>query len=313
MFGLVVPLTLALSWNAPEGCPTREAVQQEVLALLGGRPPNELQVNVDVSKQSDGSWEASLTSSAEPTPRKLTGQTCATVAKAAGVVIALMVDPASNTAPAVGKQPIPTAVDPPPPAPAPERPAPARRAQTRPAPATPAPAPDDPGTFFMGAHIAGNVNALPTIAAFGFGAYTGGIMGPIRIDLGFTIYPSVEVGYDAAPEVVMDVDLIAAHVALAYMLVSDPLELGPQLGIKLGSMSAQSFGVTEPGSDASAWIEPYLAVQGAIRVAAWFAVPFRAGLGWAAIRPKFSVPPLGVAWEVDGFVGEFAAGPEFRF
>jgi hypothetical protein len=126
-------------WFAPDGCPNEQDVLTAVERLAGGREAalsRSLRVEARVEKR-DGGFRLDLTWTTATTSavRTLEGLTCAEVAQAAAVVVALAADPATNLE-ELGAEPVALAPPPPlaPPLPAPRKTLPPSAPSTSPAP-----------------------------------------------------------------------------------------------------------------------------------------------------------------------------------
>jgi hypothetical protein len=124
------PPELTLTWQAPAVCPTPADVEAQFVRLLGGaaRVPTGKHVTATatVHVASPGRWILELTTVLDGAggKRSLSGDSCASVASAAGLILALMIDPAAAER---------MSADAPPPPP-PPKPAPAVIAAPPPAP-----------------------------------------------------------------------------------------------------------------------------------------------------------------------------------
>jgi hypothetical protein len=125
---------LALSWQAPVGCPAQKDVETQFARLLGGpaRVPTGKHIDASavVRAPSTDRWALELSTSMDGANgrRNLSGDSCAAVAQAAALILALMIDPAaavraSEPAPPPPPPPPPTVTAPPPPPP-PRKPVP---------------------------------------------------------------------------------------------------------------------------------------------------------------------------------------------
>src|SRR5262245_58840791 len=119
-----------LRWNAPAECPEGARVIEEMNRILGptaARPPKPIEAVASVLRDDQGVWRVHLETEGEGATRvrELKGATCAAIADATALILALMIDPTAvasapvskpETAPAAPTAPAPTA--PPTPAPA---------------------------------------------------------------------------------------------------------------------------------------------------------------------------------------------------
>jgi hypothetical protein len=125
---------LTLSWQAPVGCPAQKDVETHFARLLGGpaRVPTgkHIDASAAVRAPSTDRWALELSTSMDGATgrRNLSGDSCAAVAQAAALILALMIDPAAAerlsepARPPPPKAPPPTVTGPAPPPPPPRTP-----------------------------------------------------------------------------------------------------------------------------------------------------------------------------------------------
>jgi hypothetical protein len=117
------PPELALTWQAPPGCPTAVEVEARFVRLLGGeaRLPSGKHIEASglVRSSSSDHWSVELATVLEGAVgrRTFAGDSCASVSSAAALILALMIDPAAAER-ALLAPPAPTSAPPPAPAPA---------------------------------------------------------------------------------------------------------------------------------------------------------------------------------------------------
>jgi hypothetical protein len=154
---------LALTWQAPAGCPSTSDVQTQFARLLGGaaRPPSGKHITATIVVRTSASdrWSLDLATILDGAAghRTLDGDSCGSVASAAALILALMIDPAAAER-AVAEPAPPT------PSPEPAKP-PVAAAPTIEAKAAPRAAAPGPGFVRL---FGGGVVALlptPTLAA----------------------------------------------------------------------------------------------------------------------------------------------------
>jgi hypothetical protein len=92
---------LALTWQAPPGCPTAADVQTQFGRLLGGdtHAPSgkHIAATITVRTAAPARWSLDLSTVLDGAAgrRNLEGDSCASVASAASLILALMIDPAA--------------------------------------------------------------------------------------------------------------------------------------------------------------------------------------------------------------------------
>jgi hypothetical protein len=137
---------LALTWQAPAGCVSSADVQSQFARLLGGpaRPASgkHIVASAIVHASSPDRWILELTTVLDGTAgrRSLAGDSCASVASAAALILALTIDPAAaGRAVAAAEHGGAVEAPPPPPAPPPPRTLPPTVAAAPPPPPPEAP------------------------------------------------------------------------------------------------------------------------------------------------------------------------------
>ncbi len=292
------PPRVALTWTAPAQCPGGSAIVAEVDRILGeqgARPAAPLAVDARVTG-SEGAYvvEVRTTSADGPRSRSLRGKTCAAVADATALVIALAIDPnaippprpepvaapalspSSSGSPAPGPSaptevtPAPRAPPPTPEASADAAPPPKPAPKPTPKPAAPAPPPKPIATrvapsYRLQAWGGGETGALPAATPM-FGAEAGVVLVNFRLMLGGEgllsqkhLLPASQVGGN--------VGLGAGYLDVGYTFTPGAFELGPLAGLEIGSLQASGSGTPSDATKSQLWE--------AVRVggfASWFPV-----------------------------------------
>lgn len=89
---------LAIAWDAPDECPDAGVVRAEVLRLLGGELPEQLDLDAHgVAHAAEGGWRLTLRTSMAGAEgeRVIEGDACDDLGSAAALVLALMIDPSA--------------------------------------------------------------------------------------------------------------------------------------------------------------------------------------------------------------------------
>ena len=286
----------------------------EAHRMLGGKPPEggrTVTARATVTAQ-EGTWRLEMSTDVDGVvgERTISGNTCSEVAEAAALVLALAYDPEAVARAQVDPEPAPQPVlpQPPRPPPPPTISPPPPTISPPPPPLLPAPSPppvisppapnpalvdEEPWSFAVTAHVAGDVGALPG-PALGIG---GGVALRVwrirmRASASYWLEQKETLPSGAGGEFA----LFTAHAAGCPLLLLQPIELGGCLGLELGRMRAAGFGVDNPGEDAVLWAAVRPQVE-----ATWLAAPpfgVRASVG-AAIpftRPLWILERVG---EVD--------------
>jgi len=325
------PHAIELGWNPPKGCPEKNEVLAEIERLLGGPPePREAPFVAEARlSQRGGRWAVVLTTrdARGSGERTVEGASCAEVANATALVIAIAFDPErvaevqrrESEPPVVAPQPAAPAE--PPPAPAPPPPPPPQPARPPPSPRPIVEAPHERVWFSLAAGVSGDVGSLPS-PAFGVGGAVAVSYHPVggRVRA-FYFLPSSET-LPERPTAGGDFDLWA--VAISFCLVpwrsAEPgtrelgdlhFELCP--GLELGQMRGRGFGVSRPDEGAALWLGPR--GDAALRVTLHRYVGLRAEIGALAplARPEFVLENVGVVYRASAAVGRASLDVEVVF
>ncbi|HVZ74990.1 MAG TPA: hypothetical protein VHJ20_21560 [Polyangia bacterium] len=175
------PPELALTWRAPERCPSAGDVDAQFARLLGGaaRAPSgkKIAATAFVREAGTGRWVLDLATDLDGAEgrRTIAGDSCASVASAAALILALMIDPTAaerateeSAPPTPPREPPPKKIEAPP------------AIEAKPQPATSGDA--WPVRPFVRGFGAGVVSLLPS-AALGGGVGVGARRGRLAVEL----------------------------------------------------------------------------------------------------------------------------------
>jgi hypothetical protein len=304
-FGGSAGAATRVSWEAPASCPIEAEVASALERLLGeplSTPrPQELTIQAEVSGEKPFRVRLRITTERGSDERLLEHESCARLAEAAELVIALAIDPervkqrqlepalAAAVVPAEAAEPPPA----PPAAPAPESPAPppsavavgARTDQALP-PATSA---AKPLSFRLGLNgfIGGGV--LPVVAR-GLQADVSLWRGAFGFVLSGDAWAtrSVEVQSDAPTRV--NLRLISAGLAACARPLESPLGVAVCAGGRVGDMQANGEGVDDAQEQQGLWsaLTTGLGLRYPAK-AARLAATLSAEAGISLSRPRFGV------------------------
>ena len=252
---------LALRWTAPEGCPDAASVERAVSRLVGesAQADQPLEVVATVSAQGD-EWEVVL-ELAGTSRRVLRGRTCAAVADAAALIIALIIDPLAIA------QPPPAAAPPPPP------PQPAR-------------------AWRLGARGGLDWGALAA-AGPAFGLLGSLTLGHQLIEVDLQAWFPQRVLLEAPAGAGGTLTLYVASVTTWRKLLDGVLSLGPSLGLDLGLLHAEGFGVTTPGSGSALWLAGRAGISASWAFFGPLELNLRLDLVVPFLRPRFVLTNVG--------------------
>jgi hypothetical protein len=296
---------------APDGCPTERAVHDEALRLLAGppiSPERRVAAVARVTRSESGRWrvEVSMSSAVARGQRSLEADSCAGLADATALIVAIMVDPDRAGAVAAAPAPtaLPTEVTPAPSSPPPQRDRPAPLAVFAPRPRWTA--------SLLGLADLGTLPAPALGGVLGLAA----VVGRFRADIAWGLLPSRTYTVSSASGVGADMSLWTASASFAYVAPLGRTELALGGGAEATHVSA--VGVS---SDT-----PFVGIAGsaawpALRADATFTAPIFAPVfvrldaaGVAPLaRPAFVIDPLGVVHRPSVLTARLAAGVEVRF
>lgn len=312
-------------WSGPQSCVDRGEVTAEARRLLpsdGAYEPTQIDITVSELKTPRAGYQLMLSarSAARTAERALELASCDEARQAAGLLIALMLDPeAVAAAESVEPHPIVAPPEPPTPAPAAEpepQPSPSVPPKAEPAPPPAAPtvsAPQAPAKLVLGPELhAGALldsSALPAVAVGPF-ASAGFRIGVLRLALGALYLPGAE--RSASAQGSIRASLFGGQLAACAMWrVASAFEVGPCASGELGRYAARARGVTHGESDATLWAAVSAGASAALSLSSRLALeasvallaPLRRPvLGLRAMEATHRVPPLslraalGVRW-----------------
>ena len=291
------PAAVELRWNAPAECPTGDQVLDDARTLAvhrdatASRPP--VVVEAVVERLAEGRFRLTLAIGA--TQQKLEASSCAQLARAGALFVALIMDPSR------GDPPGETASDAgPPPAPAPSA-APARPPEEHDAHAG-----RREVSVLTAAGIVIDVGTLPR--AEPLGALDVGVRyRRVEVSLQGTLGPAQDKTLRGAAGARLEP--LSAMLAPCYApLVTGLLRVGPCARGELGWIHAQGIGLSQTRTANAAW----LSLGG--ELAAWLSLgqTFEARLGAGVLvpvmRPNFELTGLGSVFEPGVAVRAGAAG-----
>jgi hypothetical protein len=312
-------LPLTLTWKAPAECPSAADLEADVLLRLGGSVSGKpVRAVAEVTRQKDSTWRVVLSTTQDGAAgrRTLDGPTCAAVASATALILALTIDPraaalaaASPPAPPPPpSSPPPTAPPSPPPPPTPVS-APVR---------APAPVPDrEPATGWQLL-----ARAAPTVgfgvegpvASAGFGVAVGGVHGRLSLELTATSFLPASHDVSGEPGVGGTFWLLAVGSSVCGAWIDGPvLRGGSCVGIEYQRLHGAGYGIASPGSSAAEWTAPTLAPFFGVRLARALWVVTRVDAAVPLREPTFSLGNVGRVLQVSPVSLRLSIGVELRF
>lgn len=293
-----------LEWRAPAGCPDQTAVLADVARLLAGRTlAAPVAVAAEIVAGADG--YAATVAIGQTAPRTLRASSCAPLARAVALVIAVAIDPVRLAENLVVPSPPPPViaavelpVEPVEPAPVVLAPAPPVRDEPRPRP------PSQHRLGVRGGMLAG-ASTLPTGAVGLHYALTRGLL---RVEARATY---------ATPRRLVDDDGVGMRVqaltigALGCVAPgSGWLQVPLCLGLEAGPLIARGVGIPAPRLRADLWASGLLGAAVVARVHRRVALVLGVEFAAALRRPAFAVGDR-EAPRAPAFGGRIALGVEF--
>lgn len=299
---------LDLDWTAPAGCPDRAEVLAHVHRLVPAPPSASLAVRASVREVDEGfRVELEMQGSASGA-RTLRASTCASVARATALVIALALDPSASLEPEDEPPPPPPFVPPPRPEPPPKPAQPPR---------SPAPTGSEPDGLhpFVVATVGAERALLPDVApnvALGFGV----TYGPLRADLGLRITPARSTSLTTVPGAGVSIGAVDLALRACARLVDRSVALHGCAAARGVRFSGEAFGVTESYREQAYTlaIEPGFVARFPAR--GRFALELDIALVVPLTRPDFVVTRLGTdlsTFRVPALGGRGGIGGSVRF
>jgi hypothetical protein len=294
---------LLLEWNAPAECPSVEDLRAAVARLLGGKvelPPGRM-VEVRATVTPGSTWHVELEAGADAQKnrRALDSASCAELADATALIVALMID-----ANAVAASP-PRPASPPPAAPA----AVAVPTERKAVPMS------VPMSLRLGLLGSAGLGILP-----GLDAGVGGSLALVRGFWRFDLRASYGLRRDqtataaSPPGAYGTFNYTGAVAGVCRNFARLREDLGVCADFELGVLSAQGYKVTEGLAARTPWLGLGPAGYLAIRAGRRLSFPVRAALIVPITRPEFVINHVeGNVFRVAPLSGKVSVGAELHF
>lgn len=305
---------VSLDYRAPDECPGADAVQRDITRLLGDAASKGegLEATGVVTRTADGyRLQLDLVRGDNKSQRELESKSCTTLAETAALLTALAVDPdavgraqAAASSTPTSSAPSSSASAPAPPVSAPMIPEPTVTPPARPFVPPPVPPPATPKSgvpvlgFTAGAGPVFGVGDLPGPHP-GFSGWIG-----LRIDA-WTVEGGVHLGVgstgelEARPESGADFTMIVGLLRTCRALVpffAAPwprpqlhLDLGACVGVEVGSLSGQGFGVANPERGEAIWVAPRLDLRTGLGLVGPLSLALDVGLSFPVDPRRFVI------------------------
>jgi hypothetical protein len=275
---------VSLTWNAPPGCPSGEAVLADVQRTLGGVTSRRVVARADVSEIGPEHWSVRLTTDVEGAQgeRTLDANSCASLASATALILAWTVDPSKAPMALVPTQAaaVPPSVT-------------RERDEASPAPRGRS-IESSPLLAVVAASGAGDLGTLPGVGASGEIA-VGALFGPIRAELAGADWLAQDAIKPVRPGT-----LEGAHIHLLDARLrgcfrgrfTSRFELDPCLGAAILSASSEGLGSAPtftPLQKSGAWGDLQVDALAAWRLFGPLALRASVGIWIPLARPSFVV------------------------
>lgn len=297
---------VTLAWEAPAGCPAREALLVRVAELVGQRggeqPHAPLDVHASVTRQPEGTYHAELRTlqGGAERVRLLDAESCFELTEASAVVIALAISPP------------------------PEEPAPVV-APPEPPPSAPEPASDDElgppegrrrrSPLRVGAE-GGVALDFGTIAPVSVGAglaltgrYRSGLEHIVRV----AVFPRRRSTVPGYPGEGVDIGFVTGALQLCFAPVWGQLELGACAEFELGMLHVEGVGTNDQYARDVPWIAPGAGLRAAFPSESWIRATVTADLLVPTGHTEFVVTNVGLAHQIPPVAGRLGIFAELLF
>jgi hypothetical protein len=168
-------------------------------------------------------------------------------------------------------------------------------------------------TFALQAWGAADAGSLPGIS-FAVGGEAAVLVGDFRVELGGGVWVDRPATLAQMPSAGGNIGLAVGSAGACWLPLRGPrIQVGPCLGLEVGRLHAEGFGVTSEGSGSSLWS----ALRGGGLLAwsplSWLAALIRLDAAVPFARPTFSLTGLGAVYRSSPVVGRATTGVEVRF
>lgn len=298
--------SVQIEWEAPPECPNAEDIKAHAERLLGqplGAPrAQQVVARATVHRNEAGNWELrlSLTSNDRVAEDTLIAKQCTALGDATALKVALAIDPVA-TARAIEMAAVETKPKRAPPSPEPVH-----------APESAAPPSAAPGSFGLRLTAGAGLGLLPS-AAGGAALAFWLQRSAWRAELAGQGFWGGAARYEQLPAVGAQLQLFSAVARGCPVARAGELEFPICLGLELGAMRGEGFGVERTDTAHSWWgavvLGPALRAPVSQALSFWL----EADGAFAFLRPGFSVRNLGTLYSPGPGSARIWAGGEIRF
>jgi len=269
-----------LHWSAPADCSEPPTFASEVPLEEG----QTIEAWIEIEQPDVALWRLAVRTEGQHgnRERRLEGESCEAVVRAARVIVALAANPAAVVAPA----PLPVI----PPEPEMDR--------TEPPEQLDPPQDDDGGSALaFGPRMMVGAGLLPG-AALGVGLDAGWLSLPFRIGIGVDyFFARPENLSGSVPAAGGDFDALSLRSNICYAVVPDPFRVFGCAGLGIDVMRGDGRGISNPTNTIEAWPVGTLGIEIDVIIASWAELVLGVE-GWVApLTTKFEIESLGEVYD----------------
>lgn len=289
-----------LQWRAPPACPDLASGLAAIAALRGDREPrSNARARVTIKPAATGRWTAEVVVR-DPTgasSRRVDGASCARVADAAALVVAIAFDALVESERGPGPAP-PTAANAAASSNATQNDAAAMPAAEARAPRTPHPS--------LAVSVVSDLGSFPGLAV-GASVALGLELNSTTLGLEATAWIP-RFAPSSGDEGVSISRLSGALRGCYALLAASPLELAPCLAVELGRVNGEPHHLLDPAPQRSLWVAALAGVRARYRTPSGFGAWLGLELELPLLRPRYVIADFGSAFQAAPVGGRGAFG-----
>jgi hypothetical protein len=298
--------TVSLTWNAPAQCPSAQEIHASIRRLLASKAPapSDRPVTAKVTLFPSGTvWRAEIVTESDGLHgrRKFEGDTCATVADAAALVLAIMVNPEKVAHRDLGPSP------------------PSSEARDN-APESPAPQPRPPARHVEDEHAfvivrAFGLSDFSTVPAPTFGTGIGIELGIHRLRVGAiaVAQPYQDVMFDDSTGLGARLRVTRVGTRACIAILRGAVEVAPCAGGEVVWMAGHALGVNKPENSVTQWAELVAGPEARISIGSGLGLVLDADAQVPIRRRDFAIRPPGIVHTVPALTTRATFGFDVRF
>jgi hypothetical protein len=287
-----------LSWQAPNGCPSRDDLRAQIARLLGGsiRVPLGGDIKARAVVEHGETWSLAIETelAGRPGRRSIEAVSCQDLADATALIVALMIDPDAVAAHATQPKAVPA---------------------SPPIDSTPAPAKPRPSVeYLVGVHAAASQGTLPSFdVGVGGGIGLAGRRWRVELRGTYGFRRNQTAAASAPPGGSGQFNFTAAALAACFNFRWGGVGLGPCVDGELGLVSAKGVNVDESFPAQSLWSALGAGVYAAIPLGPHLSLPLHLDVLAPLRRSEYVVKNVGRVFQAPAVGGRLSAGLELHF